>query len=159
LDNSTAVIFVKDLEGRYLRINRWYEVLKGVTETEVKGKTDYDLYAREIADAVRANDREVIAANTPLQFEEQVPLADGLHYFVSVKFQLHDDSGRPYAVCGIATDITERKRAETALEESKERLQVALEAADVGTWRVNLKTGLDTRDAALNRIVGLPEKP
>ncbi len=158
LDNSTAVIFVKDLEGRYLRINRWYEVLQGVTEAEVRGKTDYDIHAREIADAVRANDQEVIAANAPLQFEEQVAFADGLHHFISVKFPLHDDSGRPYAICGIATDITERKRAEMALQESKERLQLALEAADVGTWRVDLKTGLDTRDDALNRIIGLPEE-
>jgi PAS domain S-box-containing protein len=112
LDNTTAVIFVKDIEGRYLRINRWYEVMRGLTEDEVKGKTDYELYAREIADAVRANDREVIAANMPLQFEEQVPFDDGLHHFIAVKFPLYDDHGLPYAVCGIATDITDRKRAE-----------------------------------------------
>src|SRR4030095_12751398 len=46
-----------------------------------------------------------------------------------------------------------------ALRESNERLQLALEAADVGTWRVDLKTGLSTRDAELNRILGLPEDP
>jgi PAS domain S-box-containing protein len=53
----------------------------------------------------------------------------------------------------------DRDLAELMLQESKERLQLALEAADVGTWRVDLKTGLDTRDAALNRIIGLPEEP
>ncbi|HKC88306.1 MAG TPA: PAS domain S-box protein, partial [Blastocatellia bacterium] len=159
LDHSTAVIFVKDLEGRYLRINRLYEALHGLTEAEVKGKTDHDIHAKEVADAVRANDMEVIAANGPLQFEEQIDTADGQRQFISLKFPLYDDSGRSYGVCGIATDITERKRAEVALRESNEKLQLALEAADVGTWRVDLKAGLSARDSALNRILGLPEDP
>ncbi|MGE0127018.1 MAG: PAS domain S-box protein [Blastocatellales bacterium] len=141
LDNSSSVIFVKDLEGRYLRVNRGYEVTRGVTEDEVKGKTDYDLYPREIADGVLANDREVIAANTPLQFEEQVILADGPHYFIAVKFLLYDDSGQPYAVCGIATDITERKRAEKGLRASEERLDLALRAGDIGTFDWDTRTG------------------
>jgi len=159
LDHSTAIIFIKDLEGRYLLINHRYEVLFGVTESEVIGKTNYDIHAREIADAMRVNDREVISANRPLQFEEQVTIANEVRHFTVVKFLLYDEGGRPYGVCGIATDITERKRAEVALRESNERLQLALEAADVGTWRVDLKAGLSSRDAALNRILGLPEDP
>src|SRR5215469_13608482 len=159
IDNSSAFIFVKDLEGRYLKINRWYELVRGMTEAEMKGKTDYDLYPKDIADGVHKNDKEVIAANKPIQFEEQVPFSDGLHHFVAVKFPLSGDDGKPYAVCGIATDITDRKRTEVALQESKEKLQMAMEAADVGTWRVDLANGLQTRDAALNRIIGLPEEP
>jgi PAS domain S-box-containing protein len=134
LDHSAAVVSVKDLEGRFLRVNRWYEVMHGWSGAEVKGKTDYDLHAREIADVVRANDREVIAAGAPLQFEEQIAFPDGPHHFISVKFPLRDNSGRPYAVCGIATDITERKRAEEALKLSEERLDLALQAGDIGTF-------------------------
>jgi PAS domain S-box-containing protein len=139
LDNSNAVIFVKDIEGRYLRVNRRYETVKGLTEAEMKGKTDYELYSREVADAVRANDQEVIAANTPLQFEEQVPLEDGLHYFISVKFPLYDDHGRPYAVCGIATDITARKQAEEALRHSEERFRSLIEQASDGIFVADLE--------------------
>src|SRR5262245_66473151 len=98
---------------------------------------------------------EVIAANGPLQFEEQVDTVEGQRQYISLKFPLYDDSGRPYGVCGIATDITERKRAEAALRESNEKLQLALEAADVGTWRVDLKAGLSARGSAPNRLLAL----
>src|SRR5262249_31071180 len=112
LDQSITVVFVKDLEGRYLRINREYEVLFGVTEVEVKGKTDYDIHAKEIADAICANDQEVITAEMPHQFEERIVAVDGPRDVISVKFPLREESGRAYAICGIATDITARKQAE-----------------------------------------------
>jgi PAS domain S-box-containing protein len=128
LDHSVALIFVKDLEGRYLRVNRKYKELFGVTDVELKGKTDYDCHSKEIADAFLANDREVIAANRPLLFEEQALVAGEIRYSVVSKFPLRDGSGRTYAVCGIATDITERKRAEEALRESESRLRQHMDA-------------------------------
>ncbi len=54
-----------------------YEVLHGMTEAEVIGKTDYDIHAKEVADVFSANDQEVIAANRPLQFEEHFVTVDG----------------------------------------------------------------------------------
>src|SRR5262245_50598647 len=128
LDQSITSVFVKDLEGRYLRINRRYEVLHGVTEAEVKGKTDYDIFAKEIADAVCANDQEVIATNMPLQVEERVVAVDGPHDFISVKFPLRDERGRTYAICGIATDITQHKQTKVEREELLVREQAAQKA-------------------------------
>ncbi len=108
LDNTTAVIYVKDTEGRYILINRQYETLFHVDREEVKGKTDYDIFPRENADAFVANDRRVLEAGVPLESEEVAPHDDGPHTYISLKFPLRDSTGAPYAVCGISTDITDR---------------------------------------------------
>ena len=112
VDNTTAVIFVKDLELRYMLVNREYEGRHGVLRDQIRGKTDFDIFPRDVAETLRANDRQVIEASTPIQFEETVPVVEGERHYVVVKFLLRDRTAKPYAVCGIATDITELKRAE-----------------------------------------------
>jgi len=119
LDNSNAVIYVKDTDGRYLRINRRFEDLFGVSRTEVLGKTDYDLFPREMADRYHTHDQEVMRVAQSLEFEEIASQEDGLHTYISNKFPLYDSAGAVYAVAGISTDITERKRAEDALGRSR----------------------------------------
>lgn len=118
LDNSTALIYVKDLEGRYILINAWYGILFHLEREEVKGKTDYDIFPPELADTYRANDKQVLEAKTSLDWEEVFPHDDGLHTYLSIKFPLYNAAGDAYAICGISTDITERKRAEEALRSS-----------------------------------------
>ena len=112
VDNTTAVIFVKDLDLHYLLVNSEFERRHQVQRDQIRGKTDFDIHPYEVAEAVRSNDRQVIEAGVPIQFEETVPSAEGERSYVSVKFLLRDRTGKPYAVCGIATDITESKRAE-----------------------------------------------
>lgn len=115
LDTSTTVIYVKDLESRYLRVNRRFEELYHIEKGQAKGKTDYDLFPKEMAESLRANDQKVIEAGSPLEFEEVVSHSGGIHTYISIKVPLFDPQGRPYAVAGISTDITERKKAEEAL--------------------------------------------
>jgi PAS domain S-box-containing protein len=133
-DNSPAVIYVKDLQGRYLLINRAYEEIFGLTREAILGRTDHDLFPKEAADAFRAMDQRVAAAGIALTEEESAPQADGLHAYISVKCPLRDAEGKTYAVFGISTDITDRKRWEEALRESEERFRAMADGAPVLIW-------------------------
>lgn len=126
VDNSLAVVYVKDLQGRYLLVNRRFSELFHLTSEAVIGKTDYDIdmFSKEAADAFRAMDQRVAAAGHALTEEETVPQDDGTHTYLSVKFPLHDAAGRPYAVSGISTDITERKHAEQKLQAQLAKLDL-----------------------------------
>jgi PAS domain S-box-containing protein len=116
LDNSTTVIYMKDTQGRYMLMNRSYEVLFHLDRNQVKGKTDHDIFPPVIADAFQLNDREVIAAGVAIEKEEVAPQDDGLHTYISIKFPLFDANGKIYAVCGMSTDISDRKRQEEILQ-------------------------------------------
>ena len=126
IDDSASVIWFKDWEGRYQLINREYEKLFRIPREQIKGKTDYDLFPKHIADDFRANDLRVMEAGAPLEFEESAPRDDGIHTYISSKFPMHDADRKVYAVCGIATDITRRKRVEESLE-----LQVQARTAEL----------------------------
>ncbi|HSQ78433.1 MAG TPA: PAS domain S-box protein, partial [Nitrospirota bacterium] len=122
IDGSSAVIFAKDLDGKYLFINSQYEQLFRVSKSWIIGKTDRDLFPAETAMAFKEGDLKAMRAGTTIEAEEKVPQDDGLHYYISSKFPLYDNCGKPYAVCGLATDITERKQAEEKLRLYHEQL-------------------------------------
>jgi len=119
IDNSNAVIFTKDVNGRYVLINRRFEQLFHVSRVKAVGMTDYDLFPKECADAFRAFDQRVLASGKVTETEELVPHDDGLHSYIAIKAPLFDKAGSPYAICGIATDITEWKRLQEQLRQSQ----------------------------------------
>ena len=93
VDNSAAVIYVKDADGRYLMVNRRFEELFHVNNQRVRGMSDSELFPEDWAKLFRAHDKRVLEADQALQWEEVVPQEDGLHTYVAVKFPLHDGQG------------------------------------------------------------------
>jgi len=129
LEYSPNWIFLKDTEGRYLLVNREIERVFGISQEQIKGKTDSEISPPEQAAEYRANDLKVLRAGLSMEFEETALLEDGPHTSIVHKFPLFDTHGNIYATGGVATDITERKRAEEARRYSEEQYRTVVETA------------------------------
>ncbi|TAF05344.1 MAG: PAS domain-containing sensor histidine kinase [Oscillatoriales cyanobacterium] len=127
LDNSTAVIYIKDVEGKYLLVNRYFETLFHISQEQIAGKTDWDIFPKEKAETLRANDLKVLQEDSPFSIEEVVSQDDGQHTYISLKFPLYNPQGVAYAVGTISTDVSDRKLAEVALEKAKKELEIQVE--------------------------------
>lgn len=126
-DQSPSVLFMKNLQGRYLYMNPAGARTIGIDDPEyVVGKTDYDLFPQSVADGFAEADKRAVTAGKLEGMEEQAPNPDTgkPDRFLTTKFCLYDESGVPYALCGIATNIEKLKRTEDALQQrlSFERL-------------------------------------
>ncbi|MGD8284034.1 MAG: PAS domain S-box protein [Desulfobacterales bacterium] len=139
LTYTPAVVYIKDKAGRYTLVNTRYEELFNVRNTEIRGKTDYDILPKQVADQFRTSDAKVLKKSRSLQIEEHIQQSDGLHTYLAVKFPIYDDAGTISGVCGILNDITAVKKAQTQLRrlsgsimanQEKERSAIARELHD-----------------------------
>ncbi|MDM8545067.1 PAS domain S-box protein [Candidatus Venteria ishoeyi] len=112
LNNTTSLIYIKDLEGRYKFINRQFEILFHISNEEIHDKTVAELFPPEQAEFMHSNDIKVIAEDKAVEVEEVIRQDDGIHTYLSIKFPLKSTTGETYAICGISTDITVRIQME-----------------------------------------------
>jgi PAS domain S-box-containing protein len=133
IDNTSNPIFIKEINGEYLLINKQYESLFHLSNQEIIGKTDHDFLPKEIADAYRNSDLEVVKALRELKTEETIEQPDGPHTYIAVKFPLYDAAGRIYAIGGISTDITERKKMEESSKAADKFFNMSLDMMIIAT--------------------------
>ena len=112
IDNTDALIYMKNLNLTYDMMNRKLREIVGVAEGKVAGLTDHDVFPKGVAEGIQANDRSVLEKGKAMGCEEVIPWGDRCHTYVSLKFPLLDSAGVPYAVGGVSTDITPLKEAQ-----------------------------------------------
>jgi PAS domain S-box-containing protein len=128
INNCAVAIYMVDAQNRHLLVNRWYAELLSTTPENTLGKSIYEFWTAETADRFAAYNQHVLKTKQLIQIEEVVPQADGLHTYITVKFPLCDATGKPYAVGGISTDITDRKLAEQKMAEQAALIDIATDA-------------------------------
>jgi PAS domain S-box-containing protein len=158
-NSTTAVIYVKEADGRYILINRRFEQIFGLRADQIIGCTDHQIFPRQFADIFRANDVEVLERNATVEYEETAPHLDGPHTYISIKFPLRDQTGIPYALCGVSTDISERKQAEEILRSHERQLRQALASTQIGVWDWDLETDCLFWSPQVDEFLGMPPVP
>ncbi|MEM8639665.1 MAG: PAS domain S-box protein [Cyanobacteria bacterium P01_G01_bin.54] len=126
INNSPEVIYIKDKNGNLLLVNNEFCRLMNLESKHLIGKNTRDIFPAEIADNMLENDRYVMSKNQVIQREEMARFDQEVKFYLSSKFPLRDDQGNIYGICGISTDISDRKRAEQQLQQAKEAAEMAL---------------------------------
>jgi diguanylate cyclase (GGDEF)-like protein/PAS domain S-box-containing protein len=129
LDNVPAPIFVKEAsEQRYVLVNRAGEKFWGVSRAEMIGKTSHEVFPKKEADLIAARDEQLLRSDQPLFDERQIITpCNGIRSIVSKRLVVRDDDGASRYVVGVIEDVTERKRAEQELDETKRFLDSIIE--------------------------------
>ena len=169
-DNIPGMVFIKDArELRFIRINHAGEKLLGLSNQELMGKNDYDLFPESQAEFFTRKDREVLESGVELDIpEEEIDTAAlGKRWLHTRKVPILDGKGQPIYLLGISEDITETKQAEEDLQRQQREMAHVVRLSTMGEMASGLAHELNQPLAALTSycgtaamlVKGLPSSP
>jgi PAS domain S-box-containing protein len=128
MDNVPVELVLKDLEGRYLMVNRHFEQLNGVTGEAVRGKLPQEVYLSASATTLHGHDMRVLMSDEAMQAEIVQDTEDDAWTFLYTGFPVRGPEGEVTGLGAIATDITQLKQSEAALKRLNAELEARVEA-------------------------------
>ncbi|MBU5612996.1 PocR ligand-binding domain-containing protein [Geomonas azotofigens] len=151
LDNVGACIFIKDTDYRYSYVNRKVCELFGHSEDEILGRTDAAFFSPESVREIRVSDRPVLEEEVTVKREETDLSAgdDQPRTYWTVKIPLKDETGAVYGLCGISTDITERKLLEDEVKKKTTQLEEELAEREMAQLSLQEQTALLEEQTAI----------
>jgi len=116
LDESPAIVWLKDLDGRYLRVNRRYVDQLGTDAEHVCGRTDAELTAAGSIEGLRLDEEDTAPGRELLELEYRVGAFEERPALAVLRFALRDGEGQPTATCSVAAPVAEESLARSEFE-------------------------------------------
>jgi PAS domain S-box-containing protein len=154
IENSGALIYAKDLQGKYIIVNKIWEQTIGFTREYCIGKSDEELFAEDAAKTYHDNDTLVILQNKILETEEVFTVQGETRYFLSIKFPLYDNKHALSGICGVSTEITARKATEKALHQRESHYRAIMETANDAIITVDTRGNIFDWNQSATKIFG-----
>ncbi len=154
LNAPPDVALLADADGTIIALNEAAAKILGKGQKELVGRCVFDLFPREVAEYTKAQGRKVIRSGKPIRFEDE---RRGRWLDQSV-YPIFNAQGKVGKLAIFGHDITERKRAEEALQVSQERYKLSTKAGNVGVWDWDVKTNRFYIDPVVKEILGYKDE-
>jgi PAS domain S-box-containing protein len=152
LDNIPHLAWLKDNEGRYISVNESFALYHNINASEIIGKTDHDLYSKELADKYHKNDIEVMQSGKRQLVEEVKSTRKGKQWIETFKTPIFNEQRKLIGITGISWDITDRKKMESTIKENEEHFRELLQNSSDAISILDKKGKIIFESALRNKI-------